>query len=139
MCAFCVVPFTRGRERSRNPEAIVKEAKELFDQGDREVTLLGQNVDSYRWNMSSKGVIKDASAPTVNFAGLKDMVAHVSPLPRIRFPTSHPQDMTDAVLKVMAKPPNICKNEAFCPKTGVKTMKYNLKCSILISIKGFGV
>ncbi len=109
MCSFCVVPFTRGRERSRNPETIFKEAKELFDQGYREVTLLGQNVDSYRWNMSSKGVIKDESAPTVNFAGLMDMVAQVSPLLRIRFSTSHPKDMTDEVLEVMAKHSNICK------------------------------
>tara|TARA_R110002050_G_scaffold290260_1_gene443725 strand:+ start:57619 stop:59055 length:1437 start_codon:yes stop_codon:yes gene_type:complete len=109
MCSFCVVPFTRGRERSRNPETIVKEAKELFDQGFREVTLLGQNVDSYRWNMSSKGVIKDESKPTVNFAGLMDMVAQVSPELRIRFSTSHPKDMTNEVLEVMAKHTNICK------------------------------
>jgi tRNA-2-methylthio-N6-dimethylallyladenosine synthase len=109
MCSFCVVPFTRGRERSRNPETIVKEAKELFDQGYREVTLLGQNVDSYRWNMSSKGVIKDPEQPTLNFALLMDMVAQVSPLLRVRFSTSHPKDMTDEVLHVMAKHPNICK------------------------------
>lgn len=109
MCSFCVVPFTRGRERSRNPETIVQEAKELFDQGYREVTLLGQNVDSYRWNMSSKGVIKDETADTVNFASLMDMVAQVSPLLRIRFSTSHPKDMTDEVLEVMAKHENICK------------------------------
>ena len=109
MCSFCVVPFTRGRERSRNPETIVKEAKELFEQGYREVTLLGQNVDSFRWNMSSKGVIKDETKETVNFAGLMDMVAKVSPLLRIRFSTSHPKDMTDEVLEVMAKHVNICK------------------------------
>ncbi|MGB0391049.1 MAG: tRNA (N6-isopentenyl adenosine(37)-C2)-methylthiotransferase MiaB [Salibacteraceae bacterium] len=109
MCSFCVVPFTRGRERSRNPETIVKEAQELFDQGFREVTLLGQNVDSYRWNMSSKGVIKDENAPTVNFAGLMDMVAKVNPKLRIRFSTSHPKDMTNEVLEVMAKHHNICK------------------------------
>lgn len=109
MCSFCVVPFTRGRERSRNPETIVKEAKELFDQGYREVTLLGQNVDSFRWNMTSKGVIKDETLPTVNFAGLMDMVAQVSPDLRIRFSTSHPKDMTDEVLEVMAKYKNICK------------------------------
>jgi tRNA-2-methylthio-N6-dimethylallyladenosine synthase len=109
MCSFCVVPFTRGRERSRNPETIVREAQELFDQGYREVTLLGQNVDSFRWNMSSKGVIKDETQPTVNFAGLMDMVAQVSPLLRIRFSTSHPKDMTDDVLHVMAKHHNICK------------------------------
>ncbi len=109
MCSFCVVPFTRGRERSRNPETIVKEAHELFAQGFREVTLLGQNVDSFRWNMSSKGVIKDESLPTVNFAGLMEMVAQVSPELRIRFSTSHPKDMTDEVLEVMARHENICK------------------------------
>lgn len=109
MCSFCVVPFTRGRERSRDPESIVKEAKELFDLGYREVTLLGQNVDSYRWNMSSKGRIKDESKPTTNFAELMEMVAQVSPELRIRFSTSHPKDMTDDVLRVMAKYDNICK------------------------------
>ena len=109
MCSFCVVPFTRGRERSRDPHSIVQEATELFNQGYREVTLLGQNVDSYRWNMSSKGRIKDESKPTVNFAQLLDMVANVSPELRIRFSTSHPKDMTDDVLHTMAAHPNICK------------------------------
>ena len=108
MCSFCVVPFTRGRERSRDPHTIVKEAQELFDKGYREVTLLGQNVDSYRWNMSAKGRIKDESKPTVNFAELMEMVAQVSPDLRIRFSTSHPKDMTDDVLHVMAKYENIC-------------------------------
>ncbi len=108
MCSFCVVPFTRGRERSRDPETIVKECKELFDLGYREVTLLGQNVDSYRWNMTSKGEIKDADKPTTNFAQLLEMVAQVSPLLRIRFSTSHPEDMTDEVLEVIAKHENIC-------------------------------
>jgi tRNA-2-methylthio-N6-dimethylallyladenosine synthase len=109
MCSFCVVPFTRGRERSRDPESIVKEARELYDNGYREVTLLGQNVDSYRWNMSSKGRIKDESKPTVNFAELLEMVAQVAPDLRIRFSTSHPKDMTDDVLHAMAKYDNICK------------------------------
>jgi len=108
MCSFCVVPFTRGRERSRDPQTIVRECKELFDQGYREVTLLGQNVDSYRWNMSSKGEIKDTNLPTTNFAQLMEMVAHVDPLLRIRFSTSHPKDMTDDVLEVMVKYDNIC-------------------------------
>lgn len=108
MCSFCVVPFTRGRERSRDPESIVAEAKELFDLGYREVTLLGQNVDSYKWNMTSKGEIKDPSKPTVNFAGLMAMVAEVDPELRVRFSTSHPKDMTDEVLHVMAKYENIC-------------------------------
>lgn len=108
MCSFCVVPFTRGRERSRDPQTIVRECQELFDRGYREVTLLGQNVDSYRWNMSSKGEIKDPNQPTTNFAQLMEMVAHVDPLLRIRFSTSHPKDMTDDVLEVMAKYDNIC-------------------------------
>lgn len=109
MCSFCVVPFTRGRERSRNPETIVKEAQELFNQGYREVTLLGQNVDSYKWNITNKGEIKDPSQPTVNFAQLLEMVAKVNPDLRVRFSTSHPKDMTDDVLHSMAKYENICK------------------------------
>jgi tRNA-2-methylthio-N6-dimethylallyladenosine synthase len=108
MCSFCVVPFTRGRERSRDPHTIVQECQDLFNRGYREVTLLGQNVDSYRWNMSSKGEIKDPTQPTTNFAQLMEMVAHVDPLLRIRFSTSHPKDMTDDVLEVMAKFDNIC-------------------------------
>ena len=108
MCSFCVVPFTRGRERSRNPETIVRECQELFDNGYREVTLLGQNVDSYRWNMTSKGEIKDESQSTTNFAQLMEMVAKVSPDLRVRFSTSHPKDMTDEVIEVMAKYENIC-------------------------------
>lgn len=108
MCSFCVVPFTRGRERSRDPHTIVQECQDLFDRGYREVTLLGQNVDSYRWNMTSKGEIKDAEKPTTNFAQLLEMVAHVNPLLRIRFSTSHPKDMTDDVLETMAKYKNIC-------------------------------
>lgn len=108
MCSFCVVPFTRGRERSRDPKTIVQECKDLFDNGYREVTLLGQNVDSYRWNMSSKGVIKDETIPTTNFAQLMEMVALIHPDLRIRFSTSHPKDMTDDVLEIMAKYENIC-------------------------------
>jgi tRNA-2-methylthio-N6-dimethylallyladenosine synthase len=108
MCSFCVVPFTRGRERSRDPHTIVEECRDLFEKGYREVTLLGQNVDSYRWNISSKGEIKDASQPTTNFAQLMEMVALVSPDLRVRFSTSHPKDMTDDVLEIMAKCENIC-------------------------------
>ncbi len=108
MCSFCVVPFTRGRERSRDPQTIVQECRDLFEKGYREVTLLGQNVDSYRWNMSSKGVIKDENAPTTNFAQLMAMVAEIHPDLRVRFSTSHPKDMTDDVLEVMAKYENIC-------------------------------
>ena len=110
MCSFCVVPFTRGRERSRDPKTIVEECKTLFEKGYREVTLLGQNVDSYRWNLTSKGVIKEETIPTTNFAELMEMVANVSPELRIRFSTSHPKDMTDDVLYVMEKYENICSN-----------------------------
>ena len=108
MCSFCVVPFTRGRERSRDPQTIVQECTELFNNGYREVTLLGQNVDSYRWNITNKGEIKDPKLPTVNFAQLMEMVAKVSPELRVRFSTSHPKDMTDDVLHAMAKYENLC-------------------------------
>ncbi len=108
MCSFCVVPFTRGRERSRDPETIVQECRTLFEAGYREVTLLGQNVDSYRWNMSSKGEIKDESLETVNFAQLLERAALVDPDLRIRFSTSHPKDMTDEVIYTMKKYENIC-------------------------------
>ena len=108
MCSFCVVPFTRGRERSRDPQTIVEECTELFNNGYREVTLLGQNVDSYRWNITNKGEIKDPNLPTVNFAQLMEMVAKVSPELRVRFSTSHPKDMTDDVLHAMAKYENLC-------------------------------
>jgi len=100
MCSFCVVPFTRGRERSRNPLTIVNEAQDLFERGYREVTLLGQNVDSYKW--------KKETDETVSFAELLEMVAKVNPLLRIRFSTSHPKDMLDDVLHTMAKYENIC-------------------------------
>jgi tRNA-2-methylthio-N6-dimethylallyladenosine synthase len=111
MCTFCVVPFTRGRERSRDPESIVSEAQQLFEDGYREVTLLGQNVDSYLWG--GGGLKKDILAKgdlsgTVGFAELMERVAQVSPLLRVRFSTSHPKDMTDEVLHVMAKYPNVC-------------------------------
>lgn len=109
MCSFCVVPFTRGRERSRDPRSIIQECKDIFDKGYREVTLLGQNVDSYRWNMSSKGEIKDPSRETMDFAQLMEAVAQIDPKLRIRFSTSHPKDMSDEFLEVMAKYDNICK------------------------------
>ena len=108
MCSFCVVPFTRGRERSRDPKTIVEECKILFADGYREVTLLGQNVDSYRWNLNSKGEIKSESESTTNFAQLLEMVALVSPELRVRFSTSHPKDMVDEVLHMMASYENIC-------------------------------
>lgn len=107
MCSFCVVPFTRGRERSRDPQSIVKEAQDLFAAGYREVTLLGQNVDSYKY--TAPVVDGEAPKPVINFANLLEMVAQVNPLLRVRFSTSHPKDITDEVLHTMAKHPNICK------------------------------
>lgn len=108
MCSFCVVPFTRGRERSRSPLTIVAEAKQLYDQGYKEVTLLGQNVDSYRWNINKKGEKIEESNPTTNFSELLEMVALVASDLRIRFSTSHPKDMTDDVIHTMNKHKNIC-------------------------------
>ena len=116
MCSFCVVPFTRGRERSRDPHSIVREAQDLFDQGYREVTLLGQNVDSYKWSpeennkawLEKKEKQGEAEA-IVNFANLIEMVAQVSPDLRVRFSTSHPKDITNEVLHTMKKYENICK------------------------------
>ena len=109
MCSFCVVPFTRGRERSRDPQTIVHEARYLYEQGYREVTLLGQNVDSYRWNITKKGEIIEPGKETVNFAGLLEKVALAVPEVRVRFSTSHPKDMSDEVLETMAVHHNICK------------------------------
>jgi tRNA-2-methylthio-N6-dimethylallyladenosine synthase len=102
MCSFCVVPFTRGRERSRDTASVVAEATELFNKGFREVTLLGQNVDSYNW-------YNDMNGETVSFADLLEKVALISPLLRVRFSTSHPKDITDDVLRIMARYDNICK------------------------------
>lgn len=108
MCTFCVVPFTRGRERSRDPKSIVAEAKQLFEQGYKEVVLLGQNVDSYRWNITKKGEIINPDEEVMSFANLLAKVAEVHPDLRIRFSTSHPKDLTDEVIKTIAKTPNIC-------------------------------
>ena len=112
MCSFCVVPFTRGRERSRNPFSIVKETEELFKKGIREVTLLGQNVDSYKWSHLSnnkKDLEKlDRNSKIISFANLLEMVALIDPNLRIRFSTSHPKDITDEVLYVIKKYENIC-------------------------------
>ncbi|MEO6490634.1 MAG: radical SAM protein, partial [Ferruginibacter sp.] len=99
MCSFCVVPFTRGRERSRNAISIVRECEELFNEGFREVTLLGQNVDSYHFVSNDPG----NAAGIVTFAGLLEMVANISPLLRVRFSTSHPKDITDDVLFIIKK------------------------------------
>ncbi len=102
MCSFCVVPFTRGRERSRNAFSIVSEATDLYTKGYKEVTLLGQNVDSYKWENPETG-------QKVNFAQLLKLVADVHPDLRVRFSTSHPKDITDEVLTTMAAHENICK------------------------------
>lgn len=102
MCSFCVVPFTRGRERSRDAFSIVAECRDLFDKGYKEITLLGQNVDSYYWNNPENN-------SSTTFAMLLESVALISPTLRVRFSTSHPKDITDEVLFTMAKYPNICK------------------------------
>lgn len=103
MCSFCVVPFTRGRERSRDTASILHECNTLFNQGYREVTLLGQNVDSYKYTSSE-------NSDVVNFASLLEQVALINPLLRVRFSTSHPKDITDEVLFVLSRYTNICKN-----------------------------
>ncbi len=115
MCTFCVVPFTRGRERSRDPQSILKEISDLWDAGYKEITLLGQNVDSYLWY--GGGMKKDFSKATemekataINFSSLLETVAKTFTQMRVRFSTSNPQDMTLEVVKTMAKYPNICKH-----------------------------
>jgi len=106
MCSFCVVPFTRGRERSRDADSIINECKELFEQGYKEVTLLGQNVDSYYYTVESRE--SGVGSQGITFAMLLEMVARISPGLRVRFSTSHPKDITDEVLHTMAKYENIC-------------------------------
>ncbi|HWZ15383.1 MAG TPA: tRNA (N6-isopentenyl adenosine(37)-C2)-methylthiotransferase MiaB [Mucilaginibacter sp.] len=127
MCSFCVVPFTRGRERSRDPHSIVQECTDLFNRGYREVTLLGQNVDSYKWKQpqpdlsnvegsnadalneeNSKVLSFQEDLGETNFASLLEMVALISPELRVRFSTSHPKDITDEVLYTIKKHANIC-------------------------------
>ncbi len=100
MCAYCVVPYVRGAERSRNPESILNEVKTLFERGYREVTLLGQNVDSYNWSDTAK----------VGFPELLERVAKIDPLLRVRFSTSHPKDLSDELLHTMAENNNICRH-----------------------------
>jgi tRNA-2-methylthio-N6-dimethylallyladenosine synthase len=102
MCSFCVVPFTRGRERSRDPISILTECRQLFEDGYREVTLLGQNVDSYHWHSGVDG------ETAVGFAELLERVAGISPILRVRFSTSHPKDITDDVLYTILRHENIC-------------------------------
>ena len=132
MCSFCVVPFTRGRERSRDPYSIIEEARELFNKGYKEVTLLGQNVDSYKWTAASppasllgRGEQQDGNtgdhvslssgegqgeALNINFASLLELVAQINPQLRVRFSTSHPKDITDEVLHTIVKYDNICNH-----------------------------
>ena len=115
MCTFCVVPFTRGRERSRNPKSIISECKQLVSEGYKEVTLLGQNVDSYLWygggpKRDFEKASKKNRQESMNFAMLLDEVANTCPELRIRFSTSNPQDMTIEVIETMAKYDNICKH-----------------------------
>src|SRR5205085_6963202 len=131
MCSFCVVPFTRGRERSRDAYSIINECRTLFEEGYREVTLLGQNVDSYYWmasphpsegvafedpvisndslDLQSSGISPSGGGGAFTFARLMEQVALISPLLRVRFSTSHPKDITDEVLHTIARYENICK------------------------------
>lgn len=115
-CSYCVVPYTRGRERSRDPRTITKEARELFEQGYREVTLLGQNVNSYSWNDGNDSSVR------IDFPGLMAEVASVSPELRVRFATSHPKDLSDKLLEVMASYPNICRSIHLPAQSGSSVM-----------------
>ena len=116
MCAYCVVPYTRGAERSRDPYSVVKEAKELFEAGYREVTLLGQNVDSYNWESDNE------KATHVSFADLIRMVAMISPLLRVRFSTNHPKDLSDDLLQTMSEQENICRHIHLPVQSGSSSM-----------------
>lgn len=116
VCSYCVVPYTRGAERSRDPHSIVREARELFENGYKEVNLLGQNVDSYLWKECREGAAEGVSAgdakegEVVNFARLLEMVAAISPELRVRFSTSHPKDISDEVISTIAAHDNICRH-----------------------------
>ena len=106
-CSYCVVPYTRGAERSRDPHSIEREARELFENGYKEVNLLGQNVDSYLWKECAEG---SGEGESVNFARLLEMVAAISPELRVRFSTSHPKDISDEVIETIAAHENICRH-----------------------------
>ena len=112
-CSYCVVPYTRGIERSRDPQTIVAEARALFEAGYREVTLLGQNVNSYRWEQNEE---------QIGFPDLIRMVAEISPLLRVRFATSHPKDISDRLLETMASMPNICRHIHLPAQSGSSRM-----------------
>lgn len=114
VCSYCIVPYTRGVERSRDPRTIVREAGELLDAGYREVNLLGQNVDSYLW--------KDVDGQTVGFSRLLEMVAEISPELRVRFSTSHPKDISDEVIYTMSRYENICRHIHLPVQSGSNAM-----------------
>jgi tRNA-2-methylthio-N6-dimethylallyladenosine synthase len=116
MCAYCVVPYTRGAERSRDPYSIIDEARDIFTRGYREVTLLGQNVDSYLWSTESADMKK------ITFPVLIEMVSQISPLLRVRFSTNHPKDLSDELLKVMSEHENICKHIHLPVQSGSSSM-----------------
>ncbi len=115
VCSYCIVPFVRGAERSRDPQSIVREARELIAAGYKEINLLGQNVDSYHW-------VDPESGENVDFAGLLEKVAMLDPKIRIRFATSHPKDMSDAVLLAMSRHANICRHIHLPVQSGSNTM-----------------
>jgi tRNA-2-methylthio-N6-dimethylallyladenosine synthase len=117
-CAYCVVPGTRGRERSRDPETIIREASELFEKGYREVTLLGQNVNSYRWKEEDS---------LLKFEKLLERVAAIDPAFRVRFATSHPKDMSDELLKVIAQYPNLCRSIHLPVQSGSTSVLQRMK------------
>ena len=125
VCSYCIVPYTRGAERSRDPHSIVREARQLWENGYKEVTLLGQNVDSYFWKSP------EGEEHNVNFAQLLEMVALISPDMRVRFSTSHPKDISDEVIYTMARRENICKHIHLPVQSGSSIMlekmrrKYN--------------
>ena len=125
VCSYCIVPYTRGAERSRDPHTIVREARELYENGYKEVTLLGQNVDSYFWKAP------EGESGNVNFSQLLEMVAQISPEMRVRFSTSHPKDISDEVIYTMARYENICKHIHLPVQSGSSIMlekmrrKYN--------------
>ena len=116
VCSYCIVPYTRGVERSRDPRTIVREAVDLYSNGYREVNLLGQNVDSYLWKDP------DSADRNVNFAQLLEMVAKISPDLRVRFSTSHPKDISDEVIYTMAMYDNICKHIHLPVQSGSNAM-----------------
>ena len=117
-CSYCVVPYTRGRERSRHPQSILTEARQILDEGFKEVTLLGQNVNSYR---------HEENGTVTTFAGLVELVARLSPQLRVRFATSHPKDISDELIQVIARYPNVCKYIHLPMQAGSTSMLQRMK------------